>query len=451
MAARSRFVSVFQPQVTTSSVPGRYAAGEHRVTGPIGVRSVAPVALTAAFAAVTGLGAQADYPTPVGNPPPARAAEAAALRARGQALGYNLDRDAALASFKEAMAVDPSHPAAYRLSAATLWIGALFERGAVTAEDYLGQARSEVERRPLHGPAGKKAAALEAAFRADLDRAVQLASEWCRKTDSADAHFQLGSAYGYQATYAATVEGSLFGTLRAARRAYAEHERVLALDPARKDAGLIVGLYRYAISSLSLPSRLMARLAGFGGGRERGLRMIEDAAGYPSDVQTNARFTLIVIYNREKRFDDALRVVAELQQQYPRNRLLWLEAGSTALRAGRPEAARRSLEHGLAMVAGDPRPRAFGELARWGYAYGAALVALKEIDAAHRALVAGLEDPSRPWVEGRIRIELGKLADLAGNRPGAIREYRHAIRLCGGDDDEACVSSARALVERGYR
>ena len=84
----------------------------------------------------------------------------------------------------------------------------------------------------------------------------------------------------------------------------------------------------------------MARLAGFGGGRERGLRMVEEAASYPSDVQTNARFTLIVIYNREKRFDDALRVIAELQRQYPRNRLLWLEAGSTALRAGRPAAAR---------------------------------------------------------------------------------------------------------------
>jgi tetratricopeptide (TPR) repeat protein len=341
------------------------------------------------------------------------------------------------------MAADPSHPAAYRLTAATLWIGALFARGAVTAEDYLGQARSARARRP-------PSAELEAAFRSHLDRAVQLASERCRASDSADAHFQLGSAYGYQATYAATVEGSLFATLRAARRAYAEHERVLELDPTRKDAGLIVGLYRYAISSLSLPTRLMARLAGFGGGRERGLRMIEDAAGYPSDVQTNARFALMVIYNRESRFDDALRIVAELQQQYPRNRLLWLEAGSTALRAGRPEAARVSLEQGWTMLAGDSRPRALGELARWGYASGAALVALREIDAARHALEGALADPSRPWVEGRIRIELGKLADLAGNRHGAIREYRQAIRLCGGDDDEACAKSARALLERRY-
>ena len=195
----------------------------------------------------------------------------------------------------------------------------------------------------------------------------------------------------------------------------------------------------------------MAHVAGFGGGRDRGLRMVEEAASYPSDVQTNARFTLIVIYNREARFDDALRVIAELQRQYPRNRLLWLEAGSTALRAGRPAVARQSLEHGLAMLANDARPRAFGELARWGYYHGAALVALKESDAARRALGEALRNPSRAWVQGRIHTELGKLADLGGDRPGAIEEYRQAVRLCGGGEDDACVKDARTLMKGGYR
>jgi tetratricopeptide (TPR) repeat protein len=408
-----------------------------------GVRSVA-VTLAAVALAVTVLGGQGTQIPISGDATPSRAAEAAALRARGQLLGYNLDRDAALAAFKDAIAADPAHPAAYRLTAATLWIAALFQQGAVTAEDYLGQARSDPYRRP-------PSAALETVFREHLDRAIRLADERCRTSGSADAHFQLGSAYGYQATYAATIEGSLFGTLRSARRAYAEHERVLQLDPTRKDAGLIVGMYRYAIAALSLPSRLMARVAGFSGDRERGLRMVEEAAAYPSDVQTNARFTLIVIYNREGRFDDALRVVSELQQQYPRNRLLWLEAGSTALRAGRPELARQSLEHGLAMLAGDSRPRAFGESARWGYYHGAALVALKEAEAARRVLDAALRDPARAWVQGRIRIELGKLADLGGDRTRAIEEYRSAIRLCGADKDDVCVKEARGLTKRGYR
>jgi tetratricopeptide (TPR) repeat protein len=407
------------------------------------VRTVA-IAAAARVTAVTVLAGQGSHTPPAGDLASRLAAQAVALRARGQYLGYNLDRDAALASFREAIVVDPTHPAAYRLTAATVWINMLFQQGSVTAEDYLGQARSDLHRRP-------PSAELDAVFREHLDRALTLAEQRCRAACSAEAHFQLGATYGYQATYAATVEGSLFGSLRAARRAYAEHQRVLDLDPSRKDAGLIVGMYRYAVSSLSLPSRLMARVAGFGGGRERGLRMVEEAASYPSDVQTNARFTLIVIYNREARFDDALGVIAELQRQYPRNRLLWLEAGSTALRAGRPAIARQSLEHGLAMLADDPRPRAFGELARWGYYQGAALVALREAGAARRALDEALRDPSRAWVQGRIHTELGKVADLAGDRSSAIEEYRQAVRLCGEDEDDVCVKDARTLMKGGYR
>ena len=81
--------------------------------------------------------------------------------------------------------------------------------------------------------------------------------------------------------------------------------------------------------------------------------MVEEAAAFDSDVQTNALFTLIVIYNREQRYDDALRVIARLQGMYPRNRLLWLERGSTALRAGRGADARAAIEQGLAVLATD--------------------------------------------------------------------------------------------------
>src|SRR6187551_2223459 len=164
--------------------------------------ATAAIAFVATVTAATGQGTSTlPAAMPVGSP-----AEATALRARGQLLGYNLDRDGALASFREAMVLDPTDPAAHRLTAATLWINALFEQGAVTAEDYLGQARSDSHRHPA-------AAALETVFRDHLDRALKLAEERCRSTDNADAHFQLGAAYGYQATYAATIEGSLYGTL----------------------------------------------------------------------------------------------------------------------------------------------------------------------------------------------------------------------------------------------
>ena len=112
------------------------------------------------------------------------------------------------------------------------------------------------------------------------------------------------------------------------------------------------------------------------------------------------------MYSREERYDDALRVVGQLQREYPRNRLLWLEAGSTALRAGRAGEARRQLESGLLKLSQDPRPRGFGEEARWHLYYGAALVALHEVGDARRELHAALTAPANDWVHGRAHKEL---------------------------------------------
>jgi len=372
-------------------------------------------------------------------------ADAAALRARGLDLGYNLDYEEALTAFRAAIDAEPNHPAAYRLVAATMWINALFRQGAVTAEDYLGQARSETARQPI-------AQGFDSAFHVNMDRALELADKQLREhPNDADAHFQVGAAYAFLTTYKATVEGRLAGGFRTARRAYNEHERALTLDPQRHDAGLTVGLYRYGVSTLSAPLRLLAGLVGFGGGRERGLRLVEEAAAYPSDVQTNARFTLIVIYNREQRYGDALRVIHELQQLYPRNRLLWLEAGSTALRAGRFDEARLAIEDGMSRLARDARPRAFGEEARWRYYRGAALVGLRRVEEAQRDLRFVLEAEAAEWLRGRAHQELGKIADLAGNRAEAIAEYRQASGICHEQHDSSCEDEAAALMKTGYR
>ena len=103
----------------------------------------------------------------------------------------------------------------------------------------------------------------------------------------------------------------------------------------RKDAGLIVGTYRYIVSTLSLPMRMMAYVAGFGGGRDHGIGMIEEAAAASGRSADRRHVRPRLVYNRERRYDDALKVLQELRRLHPRNRLVVLEAGSTALRAGR--------------------------------------------------------------------------------------------------------------------
>jgi tetratricopeptide (TPR) repeat protein len=375
-------------------------------------------------------------------PPPAAANGASvALRAKAAAQTYNLDRDEAIATFKEAIAADPQDAGAYRGLASALWLSITFRRGNMTVDDFLGRVSKPSV------PGAPAPPDVVAAFAETLDKAIAIGrARVSANPRDPDAHYQLGAAVGLRASYTATVDGSATGAFRAAREAFNEHETVLRLDPARKDAGLIVGTYRYIISALSLPVRWMAYVVGFGGDKARGLRMIEEAAAYGGDNQEDARFALILLYNREQRYDDALKVIDALMKKYPRNRLMWLEAGSTSLRAGRPAETERVISEGLARFADDRRTRMFGEEAIWYYKRGAARVALRRTADAEADLKRALAQESRTWVKGRTHLELGKLAMLAGKRPAANEAFRTAVKLCESDNDPAFAEEARRLL-----
>jgi tetratricopeptide (TPR) repeat protein len=369
--------------------------------------------------------------------------QSAALRTQAADQLYNLDRDEAMATFRRAVAADPADAAAYRGLASALWLSVTFRRGNMTVDDYLGKVARPNGKMPAPPPE------IATAFRDAIDKALALARARIAANDKdPDAHYQVGSAVGLRASYTATVDGSVVAAFRSAREAYSEHERVLELDPRRKDAGLIVGTYRYVVSAVALPLRLMAYVAGFGGDRQKGLRLIEDAADYRGDNQPDARFALILIYNREKRFDDALKQLAVLRERYPRNRLVWLETGSTCLRAGRPADAERFINEGLERFASDQRQKMFGEDALWLYKRGAARAATGKNAAAEQDLRKAVSLEGRNWVHGRAHIELGTLALKAGNRAVGRSELQTGITLCEGDNDTMAVEDARRLLNR---
>ena len=249
------------------------------------------------------------YPGPAGGARMAVAAvgqpriEGVAGEGRVQAL-FSLDHDVALA----ACSARPSRPtrrmpAAYRGLATSLWLSITFRRGNMTVDDYLGRP-NKPSTAPLPPPPARddrrRSRTRSTAPPPSPGRSI------AANPRDADAHFQLGAAVGLRASYTATVEGSVLGAFRAAREAYDEHETVLSLAPQRKDAGLIVG-------TLSLHRRGAVDAAAVGGVHRRlrrrqgkGHRPDRGAAAYNGDNQTDARFALILMYNRESRYDDAL-------------------------------------------------------------------------------------------------------------------------------------------------
>ena len=372
--------------------------------------------------------------------------QSARLRARAYELAYNLDYDAATREMEAAVQADPADSAAERGLAVIPWLLISFARGAVTVDDYLGSiSRQNVAMK-------QPPADLAARFNRHATRSLELAeADVVRRPRDPGALYELGAIVGLQASYVATVEGKVLGAFRSARRAYDLHEQVLALGPARKDAGLVVGMYRYIVSGMSLPIRMMAYVAGFGGGKERGLQLIEEAAAGGGDASGDAKFALVLIYNREGRYADASRMLSELQRTYPRNRILWLEAGATALRAGRAADAEQQLTTGRRMLASDKRPRMFGEEALWLLKHAAALLALDRLPEAEPELRRILTLESRKWVAGRAHAELGKLADLRNDRVTARSHFQQAVALAGQDNDSAGAAAARRWINSAYR
>lgn len=327
--------------------------------------------------------------------------ESARFRARAYGHLYNLDHPEAVRDMEAALAADPNDIAAERGLAVIAWLQASFRRGNLTVDEYLGKPTGRDVKTVPPPPE------LATEFDAHATRALQRAeAAVAARPKDASAHYEVGAAVGLRASYSATVEGKLLAAFRTARRAFNAHERVLELDASRHDAGLVVGTYRYIVSTLSLPLRIMAYAAGFGGGKERGIQMIERAAAYPGDAQTEAHVALVLIYNREKRYDDALRVIAEIQRRYPRNRLMWLEAGATALRAGRAAEAERVLNEGLALLAADTRPRMFGEEALWYMKRGDARLAQGRRGEAQDDYRRALTGDARPWVRTALQAKL---------------------------------------------
>jgi tetratricopeptide (TPR) repeat protein len=370
-------------------------------------------------------------------------APAAALMQEAEHAAFSLDHADALAAARRAVAIDPDSSAAHRMMAWILWNQMLFQRGVVSSDYYIGGATKSQHSLP------KPSATVEAEFHRELDRAIAIATALVGKNEKdVTAQYDLGAAYGLQASYNASISGSLSAAFGAARHAYDAHEKVLELAPSRIDAGVIVGTYRYLVATFSLPTRVFAYMAGFGGGKERGIGMLETAARRSTSPE-DAEFALMLIYTRENRDADALKVLRNLERQFPRNRLLVLEEGATLLRGHQAAEADAVLTAGFARFGEDSRPKAFGERALWLYKRGAVRVALGRQDG-EADLRAALGEKPIGWLTGRIHLELGKLADLRKERAAAVKEYQLAETTCRDNGDALCQSEADRLGKKPF-
>jgi hypothetical protein len=165
---------------------------------------------------------------------------------------------------------------------------------------------------------------LDAAFLSKVNAAIAEAERMTKaEPNRAEAWFYLGAAYGVRAQFR-VYRVERLAAARDGKRIKQALERALALDPALHDAEFGIGMYRYYAGVAPAFFRFLRFLLLLpGGDREDGLRQLERAATRGELVRGEAQYQIHVLYLwYEDRWREALAIIRDLEQRYPRNPLL---------------------------------------------------------------------------------------------------------------------------------
>ena len=356
------------------------------------------------------------------------------LRRSGLEALYNIDYDKAQRDFKEIVKLYPNHPGGHQLLAARVWIKTLYEsrrlQGSLySSESFYSSGDDKVDPK------------IVAEFRGYTREAKRLAEAKLKQDPkNIEALDFLANTEGLQAAFEEAVERRHFAALRDGNDAVNHHREVLKLDPKYIDAQITIGLYEYVVGSLPLPVKLLAGATGYRGSKKRGLAMLEQVAKEGRWSQDDAKSVLVLLYRREKRFADALKITRELSAKYPRNYLLRLETADALVSLAGVK--RKEKDIAGAVQAEKEAFTTFDELLRdrnvrdtasraldlIHFKYGEVLMAAGYHDrAAKEFLSATRVDRGEAGLITMAHLYAARSYDVAGKRDEALAQYKQVL------------------------
>ncbi len=364
---------------------------------------------------------------------------------------YNFDYDKALKDFKEINRLYPTHPAGPQLLAARVWVKTLYESRRLQASLYNSESFYATGDDKVDPTVIEEFRTLTRDAKRRADARLKQAPK------DIEALYWLGAIEGLKASFAEAVERRHVAALRAGNDAVDHHREVLKLDPKFLDANLTIGLYEYVVGSLPLPIKLVAGVTGFRGSKKKGLALLEQVAKEGNWSRDDAASLLIVLYTREKRYQDALVLARQLAEKYPRNYLVRLEAASALVahaeierKAKRPEAALKAEREAFAVfdqLLTDKAVR--GTAARVldlvHFKYGEVLMTAGESErAAKEFLAATKAERADAALVTMAYLNAARAFDMAGKRNDALSHYRQVL-------SRPDIYSAHDAAKKGLR
>jgi tetratricopeptide (TPR) repeat protein len=354
---------------------------------------------------------------------------------------YNLEYGVAVQEFEQILQRHSNDPFAVNHLISAILIRELYRMGAMNTGEYandsfIGEA---------HRPADPK---VKQRIKALVQRAEDLeAQELKANPNDIDAIYARGVTRGQFSIYTALIERAWFSALRNAVGARRDHERVLQLDPNYTDAKLIVGAHNYVMGSLPWSVKMAVALAGLSGNKEKGFTYLRQAANAHGETSIDAKIVLALFLRRERRYEEALQIIRQLNELYPRNLLFALEEGNL-LRAEKRYAEAAKVYEKIWQAGREGRyPRlhyemaelSLGDLLRSQKNYAEAAAAYQRVNE--------VKDPD-PELLQKANLGAGQMQDMLQQRGSAMKSYQLVLAT---NTTSAQAAAARKCIKQPCR
>ncbi len=128
----------------------------------------------------------------------------------------------------------------------------------------------------------------------------------------------MGGLFGYRGLVAAS-ERHYRTAVQSGASGLSFTRRLMSMSTDNPDVLIGQGVFNYMMGTIPREARWLTSMIGLSGNRNEGLRMLEEAAMSDSYTSADAGMILAYLYHEEERYDDALRIVEPLVQNWPDN------------------------------------------------------------------------------------------------------------------------------------
>lgn len=321
---------------------------------------------------------------------------------------YSLDFDTAEENIQKVFSLYPDHPFAHFGNAMIAW----------SRYEYEYELSDDKQRK---------------VFEKTLDDSISGIKRWIKKhPDDPNAFMGVGALYGLRAMFTMR-NRSWITAYFSGRKAIANLEKSLELDPTYYDAYFGLGIYNYFAGTLPNVIKILAKIVAIKGDPDKGVEQLHAAREKASFTSDSAKLILIEVQNtRGSKYyapEKSLEYIRQLRAKFPGNPLMHYVELICLFETGDYGRVLSGGSEFLGLIGKDPFYKDI-YISRAYTALGTSYMALGEWEKARAAFEEGQktlqkQEPSRWGVWNEYR--LGQVYDALGLRAHAVSQYKKVL------------------------